>query len=96
MYKKADTTGLPEGTDWNTLFEFSNDGKLWTKPTRCADVHEAKWEAKNGYCYTTIRPVTQWEPVPGEVYLFWDNGDEYPRFRKFRGGRPCSGIYGRW
>jgi rubredoxin len=91
-YKKADTSGLPEGTDWNTLFQFSNDGEYWTKPLRCSKIVNCPWkyESSKGKMYSHIRPVTQWEPVPGEVYLFWDddslfwNDDSlFPVFRLF-------------
>jgi hypothetical protein len=75
-YKKADTTGLPEGTDWNTLFRFSDDGKQWTKPRRCIRVcsgYDFPYRAITGVLYRHIRPVEAWEPKGGEVCFFWSD-----------------------
>jgi hypothetical protein len=88
MYKKADTTGLPEGTDWNTLFEFSDDGENWTKPDRCINIDPRdglSYMRRTKDWYILIRPVPQWEPVPGEVYIVWDDGDQLPNFGRYKG-----------
>jgi hypothetical protein len=61
MYKKADLTGLPEGTDWNTLFEFSDDGNKWTKPMRIIRFNPAEYYAfysEDTFAYKIIRPAT--------------------------------------
>jgi len=86
MYKKADTTGLPEGTDYGHEFQFSHDGDSWSNPMRCIEVgysYRQPYVASNGIEYKFIRPVLKWEPVPGEVHLAWNGGDKYPKLWEF-------------
>ena len=78
-YQKASIDCLPEGTDWNTKFQFSEDGRYWTSPMRCKTVYKEnpKCEAENGIRYNFMRPSMKWIPSTGETYAFWDKDSEY-------------------
>jgi hypothetical protein len=70
--------GWPEGTDRNTVFRFSNNGKFLHEG-RLIDVDLlgpglVRYKADNDYWYKFCEPITVWEPKEEEYVAAWCAG----------------------
>ena len=97
-YLKASTEGLPEGTDWSTLFEFSQNENFVdrTLPQRCIDVDgrcDGKlYQAITRGWYLYMRPVEKWQPEKGQLVVMWNEANPCLLVGEYLGQSPDKGF----